>query len=143
MSFSTKPRQRVSISFEGEISMTEQSHKDACDIHNILKKSEKTGILEHVNNAAPYYGEMPTGQEFHNHMNIIARAETMFETVPSKLRQRFENDPAKFLDYISDQKNYQDMFDQGIDVSHLTKPEPKTAPKTQVENSTEESLPSG
>lgn len=123
MSFSQKPRKRVQISFKDTQSLTEQSHKDSCDIHNILKKSEKTGILEHVNRYRGHYGDMPTGEEFQEHMNIIAKTESMFETIPSKIRQKFENNPRKFLDFISDNKNYAEMREMGFDVSHLQKPE--------------------
>jgi len=137
MSFSTKPRKRVSVDFSEAPSLTEQSHKDSCDIHYILRKSVKTGILEHVNANEGVYGTMPTGQEFHQHMNIIAAAETMFETVPSSIRNRFDNSPAKYLDYIQDPKNRDEMAEMGLDTSHFPpeKPiiEPELAPKTEPE----------
>lgn len=137
MSFSTKPRQRVSIDFSDTVSLTEQHHKDACDIHNILKRAQQTGVMEHMAKYEGTYGTMPSGDEFHAHMNALKAAESMFESVPSFLRNRFENDPAKFLDYISNNKNYDEMEKQGFDVSHLTKPAPPE-PKTKVENATPE-----
>ncbi|AXH74010.1 MAG: internal scaffolding protein [Microviridae sp.] len=135
MSFSQKSHGRVQIDFTGDLGLTEQSHKDSCDIHNILKKSEKTGIMEHVSANKGTYGTMPTGDEFQTHMNIIASAETMFETVPSKLRNQFENDPAKFLDFISNDANKAKLDELGLDSSHLKAPE---VPKPKVENATPE-----
>lgn len=142
MSFSQKSNGRVQISFEDDPGLTEQSHKDSCDIHFILKKSEKTGILEHVNAHKGTYGDMPTGDEFHNHMNIIANAETLFETIPAKIRNEFENSPAKFLDFIQNPDNREKMEEIGFDSSHLPPKKVTPVTKTQVENSGEESLPS-
>lgn len=122
MSFNTRERKRVSIDFTSALAMTEQHHKDECDIHNIMRKQKKTGVIEHVNQYQGTYGEMPTGNEFHENMNIIAKAETMFETVPSHLRNMFENDPAKFLDFMQDPKNKNKMEELGLDASHLPEP---------------------
>ncbi|AXL14630.1 internal scaffolding protein [Microviridae sp.] len=122
MSFNTQPRKRVAINFEGCLALTEQHHKDECDIHNIMRKQKKTGVIEHVNAYQGTYGEMPTGNEFHENMNIIAKAQTMFETVPSHLRNMFENDPAKFLDFMQDPKNKNKMEELGLDASHLPEP---------------------
>jgi phage internal scaffolding protein len=124
MSFSQKPRIAVRKDFTDSKSLTEQSHKQSVDIHYIMRKAEKTGIIEHVNKHAGTYGEMPSGDEFHRHMNIIAQAETMFESVPSSIRKEFENSPAKFLDFIQNDANYDKAKEMGFDVSHLTAPEP-------------------
>lgn len=128
MSFSTKERKRVAIDFKNDRGLTEQSHKDACDIHNILRRAQKTGVLEHVNAYKGTYGTMPTGDQYHAQQNAIARANTMFETIPSKIRKKFDNDPAKFLDYVTKDENYAEMQEMGFDVSHLKEPE-KPAPK--------------
>ena len=42
------PRERCYTDVSGE-SIVQQSHKDACDIRNILKDYDKTGLIRHVN----------------------------------------------------------------------------------------------
>lgn len=38
----------------------------------------------------------------------------MFDTLPSKLRLRFGNDPAEFLSFVEDPANDQEMIDLGL-----------------------------
>ena len=87
---------------EGE-SATKQSFKDECDINNIMAKFEKTGVLEHVNNWEAEYGFID-GATFQDYQLQVAKAKTMFEELPAKTRERFGNDPAKFLDYFDGEK---------------------------------------
>ena len=82
-------------------SMTQQHFKDECDINQILARYQKTGVIDHVNTYAEQYGEMD-GATFTEHMQAVARAQNMFEALPSTAREHFRNDPAQFLDYISE-----------------------------------------
>jgi len=122
MSFSQKERRRSSICFKDSQSLTEQSHKESCDIHTIMRKARTTGIIEHVAKHKGQYGVMPTGNEYHQNMNIIAMADTLFESVPSDIRKKFDNDPAKYLDYMQDNNNFDEIEEMGLDTSHLIKP---------------------
>ena len=38
------------------ITMTEQAHKDECDVNNIIKKYDKTGLINHVSKISAMYG---------------------------------------------------------------------------------------
>lgn len=127
MSFTVKERRRVAISFEDDEGLTEQSHKESCDIHVIMKKAAKTGLVEHVNQYQGTYGEFGHGPDFHQAMNLIANAEQMFETIPAEIRKKFGNDPGVFLDWINNDKNYDEVAELGFDNSHLTKIEEPAA----------------
>lgn len=83
--------------YEG--SLTDQSQAQDCDINNILARHQITGVYDHVAKYHPWYGEA-TGEDFYQAMNLIAQAESMFEELPSEARASFENDPAKFLDFV-------------------------------------------
>jgi hypothetical protein len=139
MSFSTKERKRVAINFKDDQGLTEQHHKDSCDIHNILRQQEKTGVAIHSSAFNATYGTMPTGEQFHQDMNRIARAKTLFESVPSKIRNEFDNDVAKYLDFMHQDENYEKIQEMGLPVDHLTKPEEPV--KTEVEIKAAEALP--
>ncbi|AXL14615.1 internal scaffolding protein [Microviridae sp.] len=121
-------RDRTKIADLGE-SMTEQSHKDECDIHNILRKFEKTGMINHVAKHQGTYGDYTNALGFQEAQIVIAEAQSMFETVPSKIREEFDNDPAKFLDFIQDDDNREQMSEMGFDTSHLT---PLEAPQEPI-----------
>ena len=93
------PRFSVKTDVSGP-SMTQQHFKDECDINQILARYQKTGVIDHVNRYAEQYGDMD-GATFHEHMEQIARAQNMFEALPATARDHFRNDPAQFLDYVS------------------------------------------
>ena len=93
MSFSQKERRASRIDFKDDKGLTEQHHKDSCDIHTIMRKAHKTGLVEHVNQYQGTYMDMPGSVDFHEHMNIVAKANEMFESVPSEVRKKFGNDP--------------------------------------------------
>ncbi len=78
--------------------MTQQSFKEACDINNILNKYNKTGVIEHVNKFEAQYGDID-GATFTEMQFQVAEAKSMFQELPAKARDHFENDPAKFLDF--------------------------------------------
>lgn len=92
-------RRRVSIKFE-EPTLTEQNHKASCDINNILARYTKTGVLEHVREYEGQYADI-TVTDFHDAMNKVAAAKSMFEELPSQLRAHFRNDTSEFIDFCN------------------------------------------
>lgn len=118
-----RTRRRVSKTFDPEKGRTETHHKDSCDIKKIMKKSEKTGIIEHVSRYQGSYGDFSDSRSFQEHMNEIIKAEEMFESVPSKIRHKFGNDPGAFVDFMTDDANYERIVEMGLDASHLKAPE--------------------
>lgn len=127
-----RKRRRVAISF-GE-SMTEQSHKKSCDINTILNRYKKTGIINHINNMQGKYEDYPSSIDFHLMQTKIAVAKSMFESIPSNIRAKFENDPGKFLDFASNPENREAMLEMGFSEEHLPeKPETPASPEIPVE----------
>lgn len=134
MSFTSQKdkHRRSSIDFSGTRSLTEQSQAKHCDIHTIMKKYERTGILEHTNAHQGTYMEMPTQPDFHNAQNIIATANSMFESVPSQIRKKFDNDPTRYIEFMQDAANYDEIVKMGLDASHLPTPiKEEVAPKEE------------
>ena len=79
--------------------MTKQAFKEECDVNQIMKKYQKTGVIDHVNRFGGDYGFADSG-DFHQAMSLIADAQTMFNELPSQAREHFGNDPARFLDFV-------------------------------------------
>ena len=126
-------------------SMTQQSFKDACDINQIMAKYQKTGIIDHINVYEPAYGEVD-GTTFTEAMQTVANATTMFMDLPSRAREAFDHDPAKFLDYVNNledkPESRQFMYDLGL-TDLITPPAPweesddlsgRQATKTALQN---------
>lgn len=119
------PKAKVSISFEGP-GRTKQAHKAECDINNILARFKRTGVLDFQQKHAPQYGDV-TAIDFQEAQFIIAEAKGMFAALPAHLRSRFENDPAKFLAFVQDERNRNEAEDLGL-LKEKVKPEPPEAP---------------
>lgn len=121
---------------EGPI-ITEQSHKDDCDMQIILKRYAQTGVITHNNSLVGEYADYPSDIDFHEAQNIIAEASTMFESVPARIRADFDNDPAKFLAFVQDEANLPKMAEYGLtnplkDRDTDPVPEPKKEPKAPL-----------
>ena len=78
-----------------------------------MKRYIKTGVLDHVAKYEPQYGEF-TGQDYHQSMNIVADANSMFAELPSAVRKQFKNDPASFLDFVDNPDNHSKLAEMGL-----------------------------
>lgn len=107
------PRHRVSHDFS-EPRMTEQNHRKTCDVRTIMKKYERSGVIEHVNRYGGRYGDFLSASNYHEAMNQVLRAQDMFNSLPSSVRSRFENDPAKFLEFAQNHENAEALAEMGL-----------------------------
>ena len=113
-----KARERVRYQTTGK-PLTEQSHKKDCDIRFIMKKAEKTGMLTHVNNNQASYMDLASRPEFMEAQIVLAEAKSVFETIPAKVREKFKNDPAEFLEFIQNEENRETITELGFSTDHL------------------------
>lgn len=97
-------------------SMARQEFKDQCDINNILKQFKRTGIISHISaqQAQGAYEDLPDPIEYQDALNAVLVAQESFATLPSKVRTKFDNDPEKFLAFMSDPKNAEEIYDLGL-----------------------------
>ena len=109
-----------------EPSMTKQSFAAECDINTIMARYEHTGVLDFVNENEARYGEF-SAVDYQEAQNIVASANSMFAAMPAALRSRFDNEPAKFLDFVNDERNYLEALDLGL-VNARPEPTPQTTP---------------
>lgn len=95
-------------------SRTKQSYQEESEINNIVKRYMKTGMLDHLAKYAGRYDDLPAAGDFHQAMNLITDANSMFEELPSAVRSRFGNDPAGFLDFVGNPENREEMVEMGL-----------------------------
>jgi phage internal scaffolding protein len=98
----------------GSESMTKQSMKDECDINNILRQYQMTGIINHLNEAQPQYADLPEPMEYQEALNQVQAAEAAFNSLPQELRERYGNDPAGLLQALSNPAEAGFLQEQGI-----------------------------
>lgn len=92
---------------------TLQSFKDECDINRIMKRYQQTGVIDHVNRAQPQFGDIQA-IDFQDGLNIVLEAEARFAALPSDVRDRFGNDPARLLDFVGKPENAQEAVKLGL-----------------------------
>lgn len=109
--YSKKPR--LTVSFPDTSEFTKQEFRDECDINTIMSKYQFNGEMPVINERVPQYLDV-TGQDFQDAMYFVANAQSLFNELPSSLRNRFQNDPAHFLDFCSNDNNRDEMASLGL-----------------------------
>ena len=109
----TNGTKRFQIKFDQNDGRTQQHQKDECDINLIIKRHTPEQIALMATQNEGQYGDA-TSVDYHAAQNIIANANTMFNDLPSELRNQFNNDPASFLDFTSNEANHAEMREMGI-----------------------------
>lgn len=122
---------RVQIAFDqvdestGELlypSLTKQAFKAEADVNNILARYRQTGVVEHLSVYQQLYGDFSEVDDYHTALNKLLAADDKFMSLPANIRKKFENDPGKFLEYVEDPANFDEMVVMGlIDSSDLPK----------------------
>lgn len=97
---------------ERSVSMTRQSELDSTDINKIVARFDRAGL------------PLPTGEsrfldvsevpDFRSALEQVQRANEYFMTLPAKSRALFENDPAIFLDRVSDPAQLALLVEAGV-----------------------------
>jgi len=122
--YSTK--NKSALYFEGP-GRTQQQFKDECDINNIMKRFEATGVVTHLNGRPPQFGDI-ADLDFQGAMDAVIDARNRFEALPSKVRDRFQNDPQRLLDFIADSNNAEEARKLGLLASAEPPPVSPTTP---------------
>lgn len=97
-------------------SRAKQSFKEECDINNILTKYVKTGVLEHIRDNKGLYIDLPDQMDYQEALDTVLRGREAFVGLPGSIRQRFENDPLAFLDFMRDPKMLEESYELGLRV---------------------------
>ena len=101
-------------------SMTKQSFAKELEVNNIIKKYNKTGILQKAHDFEALYGEFDQ-YDLREAIDKVEQAKSLFMEVPSEFRAKFDNDPGKFIDYATNVENLAELQKYGLAEKH---PEP-------------------
>ncbi len=83
---------------------TKQSFRDETDINKIMKRAQTTGTISHLNKHEARYGDF-TGFDFFEAQLKISAGRTIFDELPSEIRNEFNQSPAAFFKYVNDPAN--------------------------------------
>jgi len=96
-----------------DASLTQQHFKDECDINNILRQFNITGLLPE-SPLSPRYGDFTGISDYHSALNQVIAAEDEFMALPAQIRSRFDNDPAKLIDFLGKSENKDEAIKLGL-----------------------------
>lgn len=106
---------RVRTQFKSDqVSKIQQDTAEQADINYILKQFNVTGEINSENRGTPMYGDYSNVGDYNTALNRVTSAERLFAELPARMRERFENNPAKLLSYVSDPKNLDACIDLGL-----------------------------
>lgn len=119
-----------------------QEFKDDADINSIMRKFQKTGAIDHAKVHQGFYG-VATGQTLHDAQTLVANAQSMFADLPSSIRNKFENEPSRFLDYVQDPANAAEAAELGISLAPEAAAQAAAEAAEAAENKAGEVAPDG
>ena len=113
--FDTHAPRTYAFQTTGE-SMTQQQFKAECDVNNILAKYKRTGMLSHIQKHQGNFGDFSSIEDYQSSLGKLMQAQQSFESLPSELRAKFENDPAQLISFLSDEKNNAEAVKLGLKI---------------------------
>lgn len=106
---------------------TKQSFRDETDVNQIIAKHARMGTLSHLEQWGGQYGDL-ADFNFQDAQNQIANANSMFEQLPSAVRNRFDNIPEKFFEYVNDPENRDNLRER---LPELAEPRTRRLPENR------------
>jgi len=96
-----------------DASLAQQHYKDECDINNILRQFNITGLLPEQP-LSPRYGDFSGIGDYHTALNRVIAAQDEFDGLPANIRARFDNDPANLIEFLENEKNRPEAEELGL-----------------------------
>lgn len=115
-------------------SKTDQQYKADCDANEIIRRFNKTGLIQHVSKVQAQFADVSDIPDLLEGMERIQEANDAFMQVPAKIRKRFDNSVSKFYDYIADPANDEEAIKLGLkEIIYPADPQMPPKPVAKVE----------
>lgn len=125
----------------GEVSLTQQNMAADTDINNILAKYRTTGVLTHVAKYAGQYGDFSGVPDYKTGLEMVMAAEDMFMSLPANIRDRFGNDPGRFIEFATNKDNQEELQKMGLAPRPAEPPEPQLVKVVEPDDSASPAKP--
>lgn len=107
------PRSKGQTFENGRPTQVQQHFLESCDIDVIMRKFKKTGVLPQVQKI-PQYGDFSNVGSYQEALQKINSVNETFSSLPARVRDSFNNDPGKLLDFLSDSNNQARAIELGL-----------------------------
>lgn len=117
-----------------EESRTQQQFKDEVNINKIVAKYKKSGVYDRIVANQGIYADLTQIPDFQMCQDKIAKAKQGFDLLPSEMRKRFHNDPAELIEFLQDDKNYEEAVKLGLVTQKPEASQPEQTTQQNVNN---------
>lgn len=108
--------------------LTVQSLRTEVDINQIMKKVEKGMMLDVQNDGV--FDDISEFDGLELAIIKVQKAKEDFMRLPADMRAKFDNDPVKLVDFLSDGKNRKEAEELGL-INPSKAPDPVTIPPVE------------
>lgn len=116
----------------GEVGKTIQQFRESADINVLVRRFGLTGEMPPAK-AIPQYGDFSQVVDFQTAMNALRSSQEAFDALPARIRDRFNNDPRRFLEFVHDADNRDEAVRLGLVPRPEPPPRPDPAPEPVVD----------
>lgn len=99
------------------LSETLQDAKDECDINKIIARHARTGLWSDSvapPGRRPQFDDFSSVADYQTAQNVLITAQEAFESMSAQIRKRFDNNPAKLLEFLEDVANREEAIKLGL-----------------------------
>lgn len=116
--FSTyfKREKSQGVDFSESPTLTDQHFKDECNMQHIVQRALHTGCIDPslVRSIGKYVEDGAAVGTFLEAQRIVARGKSVFEQLPSDMRNRFHNSPVELLHFLQQPENRDEAVKMGF-----------------------------
>ena len=95
--------------------LTKQADASAADINLIVRKWQNNGVIPtYLNEGIAQFADVSEMPDYRGALDLVARANALFQDLPAVVRSEFNNDPAFFLDFCQDPRNGEELVRLGL-----------------------------
>lgn len=110
--------------FSDSPSLTSQHPADEVDINKIMARIQK-GQTVLTSAGQPFYGDVSELDGLQDALIKVQEANELFMQFPADVREKFDNDPVKMVEFLENSENRDKAIELGLVKPHL---EPKSPP---------------
>lgn len=111
---------RPKVDFSTSPSLTRQEFKDEANVNNLLKRYAVSGAfydpltIQKAASRKPLFGDFTHFQDFQACQNAIIEAREAFDALPVEVREKFNYEPAKLIEWLADDSNREEAIKLGL-----------------------------
>lgn len=109
-------------------SKVSQSAVHEANLNSILNRYVQTGSFGNINRKPAVYGDFTSLGDYRQCLEVVADATKKFMALPSRLRDRFRNDPAEIIAWLGNPANKAEAEELGLLQPKVTPPQAETPP---------------